>query len=429
MLRALNLAQTTFLGVGTAIGGVMFAIMGTAAKAAGPSIIITFLIGAVLALILGLCYAELGASVPSGAGGAIAYVGRAFGKKSPTFIAGWFSWIGCITDCAVGSIVFAFSVNYFLKWVEPFTLAIITLVIFAFINFRGTKSMSLIQFVLTGILVFTLCFFMGSSSFSFEGSRFQPIFPQGILPMFAMVSFIYPAYAGYESITQMSEEIRTAGKTIPRALILTLAIITFLFVGTVVAMIGGAPAEVYANSSTPLQDAATYFIGPIGGIVVSIASIVATLTTVNGAMAGGTRIAFALSRNGFLPSIFKKVHPKYRMPFLALGLTVLVAVCFVLTRSVDFIVYAISLGYSVTAIMVAYALIRLRKTEPNLYRPFKVPFYPYLPIICIIALLLMITTLSMQSLILGALFGGIGFLVLLAGRRVRKGQVSEEPNR
>ena len=146
--------------------------------------------------------------------------------------------------------------------------------------------------------------------------------------MFSMVSFIFPAYAGYESITQMSEEIRTAGKTIPRALILTLAIITLLFIGSVVAMIGGAPPEVYANSSTPLQDAATYFIGPIGGIVVSIASIVATLTTVNGAMAGGTRIAFALSRNDFLPSVFKRVHPKYQMPFAALALTVLVAVCF-----------------------------------------------------------------------------------------------------
>ncbi len=193
-------------------------------------------------------------------------------------------------------------------------------------------------------------------------------------------------------------------------------------------MIGGAPAEVYVNSSTPLQDAATYFIGPIGGIVVSIACIVATLTTVNGALAGGTRIAFALSRNDFLPSIFKKVHPKFRTPFLALALTVLVAGSFVLTRSVDFIVYAISLGYSVTAIMVALALLRLRKTEPNLYRPFKVPFYPYLPIISIVALLLMITTLSVQSLILGAAFASIGFLLLFIGRRVKKTQTPQEEN-
>ena len=109
--RTLNLIQTTFLGVGTAIGGVMFAIMGKAAQIAGPSMVMTFLIGAFFALLMGLSYAELGASVPGGAGGAIAFVGRAFGKKIPTFIAGWFSWVGSITDCAIGSVVFAFSVS------------------------------------------------------------------------------------------------------------------------------------------------------------------------------------------------------------------------------------------------------------------------------------------------------------------------------
>jgi len=224
----------------------------------------------------------------------------------------------------------------------------------------------------------------------------------------------------------MSEEVKTAGKTIPRALLLSLAVITLLFTGSAIAMVGGVPPEVYANSSTPLQDSATYFMGPIGGAVVSIACIVATLTTINGAMAGGTRIAFALARNDFLPSIFKKVHPKYRSPFAALALTALLSVFFVLTRSVDFIVYAISLGYCVTAIMVALALIRLRKTEPHLYRPFKVPLYPYLPIIAIAALSFMIITMSWEVLVLGITFGGVGLLLLFVSRRIRKTQKPEE---
>jgi len=143
-------------------------------------------------------------------------------------------------------------------------------------------------------------------------------------------------------------------------------------------------------------------------------------------MAGGTRIAFALSRNDFLPSIFKKVHPKNRTPFVALALTTLIAVFFVLTRSINFIVYAIALGYSVTAIMVALALIRLRKTEPNLYRPFKVPLYPYLPIIAIAALLFMIITMSWEALVLGITFGGVGLLLLFVSRRIKKTQKREE---
>ena len=415
--RALNLIQTTFLGVGTAICGTMYAIMGRAVEAAGPSIVITFLIGALFALLGGLSYAELGAAVPSGAGGAVSFVRRAFGERIPAFLAGWFDWIGSITDCALGAIVFAFSVHYFLRWLEPYTLAVVTLIFFALINFRGAGTMGTVQFVLTAILVGSLCLYMIGSSSNFEVRSFEPLFPKGLLPTILMVSYIFPTYAGYETITQLSEEVKTAGKTIPRAFFLSLALLATLFTGTVIATIGGAPPEAYVGSNTPLQDAANYFMGPIGVIVVTLGSIIATMSTINGSMAGATRIAYALSRYNLLPSLFKRVHPKHQSPYTSLMLTTLVAIIFVLTRSVDFIVYVIALGYSVTAITVACALIRLRKTEPHLYRPFKVPLYPYLTILAILTSAFMILTLSIESLVLGLVFGLIGIgLLTVAGR-------------
>ncbi len=417
LMRTLSLTQTTFIGIGTAMGGVMFAIMGRAIAAAGPSIVVTFLIGAFFALLIGLNYAELGASVPGGAGGAISYVRRAYGEGIITFTAGWFSWIGSITDASVGSLVFAFSVHYLLRWVEPYTLAILTIILIALINFQGTKTMGFTQFILTTILIFSLSLYMAGSSFSFEVGRFVPFFPYGTLPMLYMVSFIFPTYAGYESITQLSEEVKTAGKTIPRALLLTLTAVTILFTGTALTTIGAAPPEVYLNSDTPLQDAATYFMGPIGGITVSVASIVAVLTTINGSIAGGTRIAYALSRSRLLPPLFDRVHPKYRSPYTALALTTLLAVAFVLTRSVELIVYAITLGYSVTAIMACLALIRLRKTEPQLYRPFKVPLYPLTPIVAILTLAFMIATLSVESMILGGVLGVVGLILFFWTQR------------
>jgi len=419
--RALGLFQTVFLGVGTAIGGVLFAIMGTAVNAAGPSIIITFLIGALFAFLMGICYAELGASVPAGSGGAVSFARRAFGDSSLTFIAGWFSWIGTVTDCAIGSLVFSLSVQYFFPWVEPFVLATLTIIFFALLNFRGTRAMSAFQFVVTAILVITLLLFIIGSSATFQNSRFDPLFPNGFLPTLFMISFIFPTYAGYETITQLSEEVKTAGKTIPRALFLTLALITLLFTGSAFALVGGAPLEVYVNSNTPLQAAANFFLGPIGGIIISIGSIVATLSTVNGSMAGGTRIAFALGRRKLLPSVFDRVHPKYRSPYTALALTAVIALVFLWTRSVDFIVYAITLGYTVTAIIVSLSLIRLRKTEPHLYRPFKVPLYPITPIVAIIFLCFLLLTLSLNSMILGLAVGLVGLgLFLFSKRRNRK---------
>ncbi|MEM2104534.1 MAG: APC family permease [Candidatus Bathyarchaeia archaeon] len=419
--RALNLVQVTFLGVGTAICGTMFAVMGRAVEAAGPGVMITFLVGAFFALLDGFSYAELGASVPGGAGGAVSFVRRAFGERVPTFLAGWFDWIGSITDCALGAIVFAFSVNYFLRWLEPYTFAVITLVVFALINFRGAKTMGTVQLILTAILVSSLCLYMIGSSQNFEPRRFDPLFPKGFSPAILMVSYIFPTYAGYETITQLSEEVRTAGKTIPRALFLSLVIITVLFTGTAMATIGGAPPEVYVGSSTPLQDAANFFMGESGVIVVTVGSVIATLSTINGSMAGGARIAYSLGRCNLLPPIFKKVHRKYKSPHYSLALTSLLAIVFVLTKSVDFIVYVIALGYNVTAVTVALALMRLRKSEPHLYRPFKVPLYPYLPIMAILTSTFMILTLSIGSIVLGLVFGFVGVgLLKLTGKMQKK---------
>lgn len=420
--RALNLIQTTFLGVGTAICGTMFAIMGRAVEAAGPSIVITFLIGAFFALLDGFSYSELGACVPGAAGGAVSFVKRAFGESVPTFLAGWFDWIGSITDCSLGAIVFAFSVCYFVKWLEPYTLAVITLIFFALINFRGTKTMGTAQFILTAVLVSSLCLYIIGSSFTFEPGRFEPLFPKGFSPTIFMVSYIFPTYAGYETITQLSEEVKTAGKIIPRALFLSLIFITVLFTGTAIATIGGAPPEAYVGSGTPLQDAANYFMGPLGAVVITVGSIIATLSTVNGSMAGGARIAFSLSRSNLLPPIFKRVHPKYRSPYTSLALTTSLAIIFALTKSVDFIVYVIALGYNVTAITVALSVIRLRKTEPHLYRPFKIPIYPYVTILAILTSAFMILTLSVESLVLGLAFGLLGVAILRISKEISKRQ-------
>jgi APA family basic amino acid/polyamine antiporter len=134
-------------------------------------------------------------------------------------------------------------------------------------------------------------------------------------------------------------------------------------------------------------------------------------------MAGGTRIAFALGRSRMLPSVFDKVHPKYRSPYTALAITSIIALFFIWTRSVDFIVYAITLGYAVSAIIVALSLIRLRKTEPHLYRPFKVPLYPLTPLIAIGFLSFLLITLSLSSMVLGLALGLVGLGLFMFSRR------------
>ena len=414
--KSLGLTLTTFIGIGTAIGASIFVVTGNAIASAGPAIILTFLFGAFSALTHGTSYAELGSCMPN-SGGGYYFVSRAF-KGFPPFLAGWFSWMGSVVDCAVGAIAFSFSVWYYVRWIEPFLLAVITLAVFALINFRGVKSLGLSQLILTSILVLGIVFFIGSAAVNAEPARLSPFLPHGVLPMILMVAYIFPTFAGYETVATMSEEVKIAGKNVYRAIFLTILFSTILFVGLTIATLVAAPLEVYAESPTPIQDAANYFIGPIGALLVAICSITASLTTVNGAMAGATRVSYALSRDGLLPSFFQKVHSRYHLPYRALLLSLLVSIVFVLTRSVELIVYMVSLGYIVTSILVGLSVIRLRTKEPHLYRPFKVPLYPLTTIVAIVTSAIMIPMLSIEALVLGSVFAAVGIITLTLTKRI-----------
>jgi APA family basic amino acid/polyamine antiporter len=328
--------------------------------------------------------------------------------------------MGSAVDCAVGAIAFSFSVCYYVTWLEPFSLAALTLIVFALINFRGVKSLGRSELILTSILILGMLVYIVSAAGNAEPARFSPFFPNGVLPAILMVSYIFPTFAGYETVATMSEEVKIAGKNIPRAVFLTILVSTVLFVGLTVATLVAAPLEAYAGSATPIQDAASYFMGPVGALLIVILSITASLTTVNGAMAGATRVSYALSRDGLLPSFFDKVHPKFRVPYRTLLLTLIISIAFVLARSVDLIVYMVSLGYIVTSVFVGLSVIRLRKKEPNLYRPFKVPLYPLITIVAISTTAIMIPMLSTEALILGLIFAAVGIATLTLTKRIGK---------
>ena len=359
------------------------------------------------------------ASSISSAGGGYHFVSRAF-KGIPAFLAGWFSWMGNVVDCSVGAIAFSYSVWYYVRWIEPFSLAIITLIIFALINFRGVKSLSLSETILTSILIIGILFYIGSASLNGDVTRLSPFFPNGVLPSILMISYIFPTFAGYETIATMSEEVKIAGKNIPRAIFLTILISTILFTGLTIATLIAAPLEIYAGSPTPIQDAANYFMGPVGAALIAICSITASLTTVNGTMAAATRVSYALSRDGLLPPFFEKVHLKNKIPYRTLMLSLILSILFVLTRSIELIVYMVSLGYIVTSVLVGLSVIQLRRKEPHLFRPFKVPFYPITTILAIATTAIMIPMLSIEALTLGIVFAVVGLITLTLTKRVRK---------
>ncbi len=137
-------------------------------------------------------------------------------------------------------------------------------------------------------------------------------------------------------------------------------------------------------------------------------------------MAAATRVSYALSRDGLLPPLFEKVHSKHKIPYRTLILSLILSILFVLTRSIELIIYMVSLGYIVTSVLVGLSVIQLRRKEPHLFRPFKVPFYPLTTILAIATTAIMIPMLSIEALFLGLAFAIIGIIILTLTKRIKK---------
>ncbi len=121
-----------------------------------------------------------------------------------------------------------------------------------------------------------------------------------------------------------------------------------------------------------------------------------------------------------LPPFFEKIHAKYKIPYRTLILSLILSILLVLTRSIDLIVYMVSLGYIVNSMLVGLSVIQLRRKEPHLFRPFKVPFYPFTTILAIATSAIMIPMLSTEALILGLVFAFIGLITITITKRIKK---------
>jgi len=415
--RELGLLHAVMMGIGGAICAGVFVTLGYAATLAGTSLIVAMILCGIINFFTMLSYAELGASIPS-AGGEYTFAKASFGGFL-SFATGWFEWISNMFYAAFSSVGFAYLISYIIPAVNVPLIAVVTVAVFTLINIKGVKETGLTQTVLVIVLLMLLGVFIFWGFLSGQNvGMFELSAPTGFLGVLRASAFIFVVYLGGEAIAVAQAEIKNPGKTIPRAVLLSCMALIFLYTMMAFVVFKIVPAEALAGQSSPLAYVAEKFMGPIGAGVITIGGVIAALTSVNTSIMAHSRVAYALSRDGYFPRSFFNLHKRFNTPFIAILAGSVFTAAFAATGIVNFVTYATDFGFIIGFIFVNLSLIKLRRDNPNLHRPFKVPLYPLTPILGVVTSLLLIFFLEPSTLLIGVelfVFGLVVYYIRMVG--------------
>ena len=473
--RELGAFQVTLLGIGAIVGAGIFATVGTAAAGdahrlgAGPSLMLSFVITAIVCAFTALCYAEFAALVPI-SGSAYTYSYATLGELV-AWIIGW----DLIIEYAVGNVAVAISwANYFRTLLEnlgihfPLWLAtdyrtaakipglyenaphivgfpivfnllavlivaLITIVLVAGIreSARFNAGMVIIKIL---VLLFFVIVALKYVSPSQMAANWHPFQPNGWKGTFAGAAVVFFAYIGFDAVSTVAEETRNPGRNLPIGIIASLIICTLLYVGVAAVFTGMIPYQMLVSKlSTEQAEPLTMALDHVAPgqnwatIIVALGSVIAHTAVLLVFQLGQPRIFFSMARDGLLPKSFARVHPKYRTPHVTTILTGVLVGGVSAFASIDEMVDLTNIGTLFAFVLVCIGVPILRHTDPNRPRPFRVPLGPYLlPLLGVASCLFLMFYLPPASwwrfigwLVLGfAIYSAYGYSRSLIGQRL-----------
>jgi ethanolamine permease len=406
------------LGVGYVISGMYFGWnLGLEKGGTAGLAIATFFI-MVMYVTFTFSYTELACAIPK-AGGAFDYARRALGKDLG-FVAGMAQNIEFIF--APPAIAFAIGAyfNLFFPKIPILAIAVFSYVVFTALNVYGVKAAATLELVITILAVGELLLFAGVSLPHFELANLQQnAFPNGWQGVFAAIPFAIWFFLAIEGVANVAEEALNPQRTMLLGFgsaILTLIILCVLvFVSSI--GVAGWEAIVYKadgnTSDSPLPMALEHVVGSknlLYHLLITV-GLFGLIASFHGIILAAGRSSFEFGRVRFAPSFLGKVHRRFQTPANALVINMLIGIVALFTGKTAEIITISVLGALTLYIVSMIALLRLRKKEPELPRPFKVPFYPFSPVV---ALLIAVVSFAAMALYNGKLTL-IYFLLLGAG--------------
>ncbi len=393
--RRLGLWSAVAVVIGSTIGSGIFRTPASVAEKIGdvPLFIVAWIAGGVLALCGALTYAELAALFPR-SGGIYVYLREAFGPLT-AFLFGWAElWI--IRPGAFGAIGITASA-YTLRTLgldpaEPVgpmraeqLLGAFYIAIVAFVNYLGVHRGAILQNISTILksAALLLLVLLGLSIGRSSGIPMNEIFSQHDQVGFsafllALVSILW-AYDGWADLSFVGGEVRDPQRTMPKALIMGTAFVVLLYLSANFTYLSLIPMLQMRGAELVAADVALLLFGSIGVVLVSSAIAVSTFGTLNGSMMTAPRIFFAMAEDGLFPKSIAKVDPISKAPTGAILLTAIMGIIFISIRTFTDLANQFVIGIWPFYALGVAAVFVLRKTKPNIDRPYRVWGYPYVP--------------------------------------------------
>ena len=355
--------DVTNLVIGGIIGADIYVVSSIGAGAMGPLSLVVWVLAGMMTVVIALSFARC-ASLVKGVGGPFAYAKEAYGPFAG-FVVGWSLWIAEWVSLAVFPIAF---VQYLLFFVPDLTILVQILIKVAFVavlaitNIVGAKAAGRTNDALTLVKLVPLILFSlgGIAFFLFSPAtligNYTPFAPFGLGDIGSALIVIFWAYAGFEVSTIPSDSIENPERTIPRALIIGIAIVTVFYLTTNVVLFGLVPSNQLAVETAPLASAATVLfsvipgLGLLGGLILGIGALASVSGSDESGMIGSSSLAYALAAEGLFPSVFARVHPKYDTPYLSIALEAITALIASILGDLSFLI-----GVSVIFLSIAYA--------------------------------------------------------------------------
>ncbi len=379
--RVLGLVDVVGLGVGIIVGAGIYTLIGSAAAYAGSALWFSFLLAGALALLTGLTYAELSSMFPK-AGSTYYYSKNAFRSPFVSFMAGWFIAAAGIIGAATVALGFAYYFSTLLQGLlgfvpDLFWGALFALAFGAAVNMRGMKDASKLNLSFTSIevlglvAIIAIAALFSQPSVSFESVSFAN-FPGIVTAM--MLAFF--AYLGFEVLTQTAEEMRDARKTLPKAILISIAVSIALYVLVAISFTSLlSPAEIKAaldSGTAPLVVAAAKAVAG-AALLFGVIAIFSTANTVLISLIGASRMLYGMGCDKALPSAMCKTSQR-GAPYFAILICTGLAAILASLKDIELVAEATVIAMLFIFTLDNLAVIVLRFKKPNARRAFVIPF-------------------------------------------------------
>lgn len=379
--KTLGLFQATVLGIGLILGAGIYTIIGDVAAVAGNTMWLSFIIASIIAILIGLTYAELVSMFPRSSAEYL-FSTKAFSSNFLASVIGFLVVFAIIASSATVAVGFSGYLATFIPNIPSFVFALAIIIILSAINFLGISESTRINLTFTFIEIFGLLFVIVLAFYS--GFVFQTNFLEfpavqdksNILMIFSAVGLVFFAYIGFENIVTLSDETKKPRKVIPKALILSIAITTIVYILISISAIGLVGWQGLSESDAPLATAAEKASGNFGNFLLSIIGLFATANTVLMLLIASSRLIYGISEHGLtIPRVFSNIHKKRKTPWIAILLIMIASLLLVIILQANISKIA---SISVFCILIVYlmmniSLIVLRYKKPNIDRPFSSP--------------------------------------------------------